>query len=275
MTAADIPSGLQLSQAAGWNQTAADWELLLQHSSMGSLVACLDGGVVGTVMVVSYQERLHWVGMMLVAEAYRGQGIGRALLTAALEAVASRGPAGLDATPAGKPLYASLGFQEAYPLARFMRQPGQAILHPELSCNPLTPEKVTALQSYDLTVFGADRSGILAALQHRAPHLAYFVEENSKVIGYCLGRVGRLYTQVGPLVADSIEVARALLLRSLQACADRQVILDIPVSHPGWSQLINGLDFEKQRPFTRMFLGEFRLPADHEKQFAIAGPEMG
>lgn len=163
MTAADIPSGLQLSQVAGWNQTSADWELLLQHSPTGSLVACLDGSVVGTVTGVSYQQCLHWVGMMLVAEAYRGQGIGRALLTAALEAVAGRGPVGLDATPAGRPLYASQGFREIYPLARFLRLPGSITPQPAISCLPLTPRLLPAIEKYDAPLFGAERGGGAAA----------------------------------------------------------------------------------------------------------------
>jgi GNAT superfamily N-acetyltransferase len=275
MTAADITSGLRLSQAAGWNQVAADWELLLQLSPAGSLVACLDGNVVGTVTVVSYQQALHWVGMMLVAGVYRRQGIGRALLTAALEALAGRRPVGLDATPAGIPLYTLLGFQEAYPLARYLRQPGQAIPQPEISCNPLTPGKVTSLQSCDMAVFGADRSGILSALQQRAPHLAFYAEEDRRLTGYCLGRVGRQFTQVGPLVAERLEVARALLGRALQGCAGQDVILDAPFHEPAWIRFLADLGFVEQRPFTRMVLGEFGLPADHDKQFAIAGPEMG
>jgi GNAT superfamily N-acetyltransferase len=285
MTAVDIPTGLQLSQAAGWNQTAADWEMLLQHSPTGSLVACLDGSVVGTVTVISYQQSLHWVGMMLVAEAHRRQGIGRALLTAALQAVAGRGLVGaeeyfgLDATPAGKPLYTSLGFREVFSLARFLRQPGQEISRSNLPCKPLTPQKIPALQPIDFPIFGADRSGILAELHHRAPHLAFYVEEDRRIVGYCLGRTGRLYTQIGPLVADRLEIACALLLKALNCCADQEVILDIPFIQqswqPAWILFLNDLGFNQRRPFTRMVLGKFRLPVDYEKQFAIAGPELG
>ena len=107
----DIPFGMSLCRQAGWNQTAADWQMLLEQSRTGSFIAMLDGTEAGTVTTVSYQDRLHWIGMVLAAEEYRRRGIGRALLERAIASVVSQGVVCLDATPAGKRLYERLGFQ--------------------------------------------------------------------------------------------------------------------------------------------------------------------
>lgn len=271
---ADIPLGMRLCAAAGWNQNAQDWAALLRLSAGASFVACHNGGDAGTVTTVCYPGGLNWIGMVLVAPEYRRLGIGKRLLNAALAAAAERGVLGLDATPAGKPLYESLGFTTLYPLARWLRPPGPAPSG-ERTCRPLDPAALAGLAAYDRAVFGADRTLLLADLARRAPDLAFVSASGDGPHGYCLGRRGRLYTQIGPLAAPNLTDARDLLLAALRACAGETVILDIPFHRPEWHQWLKELGFSEQRPFTRMRLGDWTLPERHADQLAIAGPEFG
>jgi len=271
----DIPFGLKLSRAAGWNQTEADWNMLFQHGAAGSQVAYYDGVLAGTVTLVSYQDRFRWVGMMLVADEFQRRGIGRALLTTALERLKDSETAFLDATPAGKRLYDSLGFKEVYGLARCLRRHGPTPVRTEIPVKPVSNKILLDLYKYDIPTFGAERSPILSALYQRAPHLAFYSGENGAVSGYCLGRTGRQFTQIGPIIADRLEIAQALLLTALQNCAQEEVIVDTPLHQSGWNQFLSDIGFKIQRPFTRMKIGEFELPEDHALQLAIAGPEMG
>lgn len=299
MTVQDIPFGLKLSSLAGWNQTEADWRMLLENSTAGSFVACWGGKAVGTVTAVTYENHLSWIGMMLVAKEYQRLGIGSALLQAAIQAVEGYGAVCLDATPAGRPLYEKHGFRALYPLARWLRPPSDlepaateqpastdqpaateqtpAALEilPTFDCRPLTAESLPTVAAYDRPVFGADRGGVLSALQRSMPSLALSIERDGGLAGYCLGRRGLRYIQIGPLVADDLDIARSLLLNALQACASQPVILDIPLSRPGWCEFLQSLGFVEQRPFTRMVLGEYRAPEGNAKLFAIAGPEVG
>ena len=128
---------------------------------------------------------------------------------------------------------------------------------------------------YDLPVFSVDRSAILTALQGRTPQLAFYAEQEGKLTGYCLGREGSRYTQIGPVVADSLEVARNLLLTALQNVQQQEVIVDAAFHQPGWNEFLGELGFINQRPLTRMSLGTFVLSEQHSKQLAIAGPEIG
>jgi GNAT superfamily N-acetyltransferase len=275
--------------------------MLLEQSTAGSYMAVYHGVEAGTVTTVSYQKlfalrepreleiasqiaftmtsqpnkRLHWVGMVLVAPELQRRGIGAALLRAAIRAVEENGVVCLDATPAGKSLYESLGFQDVYRLGRWLRQPASLEVQPAVPCKLLSSEYLPAILDYDLPVFGADRAGILRALQRRAPSLAFYAGQEYEVAGFCLGRVGRQAVQIGPLVADRLDIARDLLLSALQTCAHQQVILDTPFHQPGWNQLLHELGFVEQRPFMRMRLGDFIFPEQHARQLAIAGPEIG
>lgn len=277
LAVADIPLGLALSSAAGWNQTAADWQTLLALSRAGSLSAYWDGQAAGTVTTVSYGQSLHWIGMVLVRENFRRKGIGTALLRGALEAVKDEGAVGLDATPAGKALYDTLEFSEVYRLGRWLREPFQAALPGEIgsAIEPMLAADLPAVCAYDQEVFGADRAPLLRALRAGAAGLAWLARRQGRTIGYCLGRFGRLYAHIGPVVADDTPTAQALLLCALDAAGEWRTIVDTTFHRPEWNEWLRALGFAEQRPFMRMRLGAWALPVTHGKQLAVAGPEFG
>ena len=74
------------------------------------LIAEIDGEGVGTALSVA-TSRVNNIGAVAVMPARRGRGIGAALTEAAV-ALAPTSPATLSATPAGRVVYARLGFTE-------------------------------------------------------------------------------------------------------------------------------------------------------------------
>ena len=118
MTAADVPAGMELAAAEGWNQTAAGWRLLLSLSPDGCFVAEAGGKVVATIVTTPHGRTVAWVGEMLVHPDFRRRGIATALLKKAILRLRSAGieTIKLDATAAGREVYRGLG--ESYELAR-------------------------------------------------------------------------------------------------------------------------------------------------------------
>lgn len=283
ITVRDIPLGMRLKRAAGWNQLEADWKMLLDAGGEGSYVAAYDGVDVGTVTTVTYERRFSWIGMMLVDPAHRRQGIGTALLKAAIDRAGKFGAVRLDATPAGKKLYDTLGFREEYRLARWQRKAAPLVREPVIQCHRVNRETFPGavrhiardIVRFDSPIFGAERSVVLNTLLHNAPQYAHVVKQGKQVVGYCLGRSGSNFEQIGPIVAEGSEVARALLLSALKSCADMDVIVDVLVKQKSWLTFLSSLGFAEQRPFIRMVRGESRHLGRPEEQFAIAGPEIG
>src|SRR6476659_1332584 len=108
----DIAAAMRLKDAAGWNQTEADWRRLLLLEPHGCFCAIKDGRVVGTTTTTTYGEDLAWIGMVLVDPDYRGQGIATKLMNVALNYLKEKvQTVKLDATPLGKPVYEKFGFQ--------------------------------------------------------------------------------------------------------------------------------------------------------------------
>ena len=275
MTASDIPAGLALCRAAHWNQIARDWEQFLTLSPDGARVAEHDGRVVASVATLNYGERLGWIAMVLVDPAERRQGLGTTMLTIGLDLLDRLPSVGLDATPAGYPIYVKRGFSEEYPLVR-MERPAWARTSPPADrwVRPLAPADWNAVKAWDAEVFGADRSGMLDWLFAGAPQYALAVEDDGGLAGYALGRPGFASQHLGPIVARDERSAAALV--SACVAEDRApFIVDAPLHSPGWLAWLHEAGFREQRPFIRMRRSGAPGSGRPREQFASVGPEFG
>jgi predicted N-acetyltransferase YhbS len=277
MTPEDIGDGLRLCRAAGWNQIEEDWRGLLEPPSLFR-VAERDGRVVASAGVIVYGSELAWVCMVLVDPAARGHGLGSTLVEEVLERLGPSGAVGLDATPGGRPVYARLGFADAYGLARLERAPSpqrRAVeTAPGQRVRPLVDRDLPGVLAWDREVFGADRSRLLRRELASAPQDALVLERRGELAGYSLGRPGHRAEQIGPVVGRDRAAARAVVTALVASRPDRRVYLDAP-DRAEWRSDLQQLGFAEQRPFTRMFRGDAGPPGQREPVFAIVGPEFG
>jgi hypothetical protein len=247
---------------AGWNQVAADWRLMLSLGE-GFGLARPDGTVIGSAVALPYQ-RFGWISMVLVTEAWRRQGAARFLVARCLAALAARGVAAvLDATPAGRPVYAALGFAAGPEIVRWHRAPASA---PPPPPDMALLADIDAIAARDRAAFGADRGAVLADLHARCPDAAV-----ATAAGHARARDGRLATQLGPIVAENAAAAATLL--AAQAARLPGALLVDAFPDPAFDAALAALGFAPLRRFTRMSRGIG--VARHRTVFAAAGPELG
>src|SRR6185503_7953969 len=125
-------------------------------------------------------------------------------------------------TPAGRPIYRALGFNETWGYHRLAAEQARpsARLAPLANAavvSPVADSDWAALCAYDARVFGADRSALLGRLRHRLPPAEWVAKRGDRIVGFLLGRDGLKASQVGPLIAEDEETACALLARALAA----------------------------------------------------------
>ncbi len=123
LTSADLAFANSVRALAEWNQTLDDWQRFLAMEPTGCFLAEWAGTPAGTATTIVYGPALAWIGMLLVHPAYRGRGIGRALLSCSIEHLDSCGVRciKLDATPLGKTVYLRCGFEVEWNLTRWVR----------------------------------------------------------------------------------------------------------------------------------------------------------
>lgn len=272
MTEADVQEGLRLCRASGWNQQEDDWCLMLRLGRGRFRVAVIDGRIVATGGAVLYGTRLAWICMILVDPEQRGRGIGTRIFDEVLGLLDEVEAVGLDATPAGRPVYAKRGFVDAMELVRMRTRVGGP-QRGDAAAAAITPSSLPAICARDLEAFGADRASVLGwALEH-APELAWSVHEHGVLASYCFGRRGHHSTQIGPVVARDARAARGVVTACLTHIGSDHAIIDVPVERREWTAALRELGFDEQRPLTRMYRGGVRQQA--ALPYAICGPELG
>ncbi len=274
----DLAAALSLSTEAGWNQNAADWRIFLD---LGSAIGLVDGNgrLIATAATLPHAGRFAWISMVLVTPAQQRQGLARWLLRDCIERLTShRLVPVLDATPAGRSVYLGLGFNDAWGMRRLVCRARQAPL-PQALVDGLTVRRLDAADrpqviAYDASIFGAERGALLHRLAERLPEAALIAEHRGRLAGFLLGRDGRVMNQLGPLAAESDQVARTLLAHAFAAAAF-PVAIDVPNRHAGLGDWLLTLGFIAERPLTRMVHGTSAAFDDPTRLFAIAGPELG
>lgn len=280
----DLDHALRLSTIAGWNQQLDDWRMLLRLAPAGAFAAVADARIVGTAIGIDYGG-FAWIAMMLVDPAYRGRGVGRRLLDAAMGAVPPSRPIRLDATSLGRPLYETCGFEDEAKLSRHIAErssSGASVSERRggsSDVRPLTPSDLETVIARDKEIFGGTRGAVLEWAFHSAAEYAYVVRRDG-VIHYCLGRHGRLFDQIGPVVAGRDDIAQALVDAALAAAGDRPVAIDAFDSRRAFGAWLDSRGFVVQRHLVRMYRpagsGPRARRADESPlaEFAILGPEF-
>ncbi|NEB78043.1 GNAT family N-acetyltransferase [Streptomyces sp. SID14478] len=231
LTRRDVLACADLSEDRGWPREEHKWGHLLSAGT-GYGIDAPDGGLLGAFVVTEYGPRerpeLGAIGMVLVAERYARQGVGRRLMRYAVEQAGTT-PLTLHATPNGRPLYEELGFkvtgQAETVRGHFL--PGAAA--PTVATRPATAEDLPAILRLDAEVFGPDRTHVLTRLPAFADRLRV-AEDGGALIGYAAAWPNMDTHVVGPLIARDTETAKALVA-SLAATTDRPLRTDIDVRH--------------------------------------------
>jgi GNAT superfamily N-acetyltransferase len=275
----DIPAAMGLKELAGWNQSDSDWRRLLEAAPRGCFAACVGDRVVATTTAIAYGSTLAWIGMVLVDHEYRRLGIATALMRQALGYLHAREvrTVKLDATPAGRTVYARLGFVEETLIERWQgAAPCKSPTTGEVIGEVIKEEDVSRLLALDAKAFGADRSRLLQSLVADSCVQPLAVgAPDGKLCGYALAREGAKACYVGPLVATDKSAAASLLDRMLAQLGGREVFVDINISFAGAGQILAERGFVKQRDLVRMRSGQDVKAGTSPWVFAIAGPEIG
>jgi GNAT superfamily N-acetyltransferase len=281
----DVPSVMDISSAASWNQAPDDWRRLLQLSPQGCQVIEDVGRIVATTSLFSYGTRLAWIGMVLTRPEYRRQGLARRLMEDAIANAERYGirTLKLDATDEGRPLYESLGFVVESTVERWERNAAEFAAAQKPSGEngvqgPPHRESIPAsLLSLDEQAFGADRKVLLQSLSASDGCSA-------TTEGHLLTRPGRTAHYLGPCVATSEPEARKLIAALLEDSAgagkehkvnsSRAWIWDILPTNPGAVRCAADLGFKRRRLLWRMRRG-IAIENNDALVYAIAGFELG
>ncbi|MGW0118839.1 GNAT family N-acetyltransferase [Streptomyces sp. NPDC003327] len=228
LTSDDLRACADLAENRGWLREEHKWGLLLTAGTGYGIDDPAGGGLLACSVVTSYGPDLAAIGMVLVAEAYARQGVGRRLMRHVLDEAGST-PLTLHATPNGQPLYEQLGFTEVSRAEMVLGQFSFTTPAPDVAVRPATADDLQAILRLDREVFGLDRTPLITRLPAFADHLRV-AEEHGDLIGFAAAWPNMHTHVIGPLIARDPATAQALVA-SLATATDRPLRTDVDVRH--------------------------------------------
>ncbi|MFE5481490.1 GNAT family N-acetyltransferase [Streptomyces sp. NPDC056527] len=228
LTTDDLTACADLSEDRGWPREEHKWSLLLTAGTGYGIDDPAGKGLVTACVVTSYGPGLAAIGMVLVAERYARQGVGRRLMIHVLEQAGDT-PLTLHATPNGQPLYEQLGFAQTGRAEMVMGRFTPTEPAPDIPTRPATAEDLQAILCLDTEIFGLDRTHMITRLPAFADQLRV-TEIDGEITGFAAAWPNMDTHVIGPLIARDTATAQALVA-SLATATDRPLRTDIDVRH--------------------------------------------
>jgi predicted N-acetyltransferase YhbS len=245
-------------------------EFYLALEPEGWFIAELDGQPVGMVGAVTY-ETYAYIGMMVILPSMQRRGIGQVLMGNILKWIEASGCpiVLLDASVAGRPLYEKLDFIHDGETARYfltgqpvrMPSPAASILISSHNIHPMQSADLQAVIELDTAVVGGNRAKLIRRLFAEFSNRAFVaVDDTGRLTGYVIA----LERRIGPIIAENITIAEALLATVLTLPFDGTAIVIAPLNDPAIHDILIAYGFEQHRVLPHMRLGGSQHPGRRE-----------
>jgi ribosomal protein S18 acetylase RimI-like enzyme len=228
LTAADLPDCLALAVGRDWTAEERKWGFLLEVGE-GYGIDDPAGGLAGSTILTRFADDAAAISMVLVAERHGGRGLGRRLVSHAVERAAGA-TTFLYATEYGRPLYEKLAFRSVSTVRTQVGRFAPDGTEPAAAVRDATEDDFAAIVQMDAEVFGADRSRLLTSFTGFAERLVVAVRIG-RIVGYAGMWRNVNYVALGPVIAEDSAVAQSLI-SSLAADVAGNVRIDLDVSRP-------------------------------------------
>lgn len=273
MSRAELEVAVEWAAAEGWNPGLHDAECYFAADPNGFLVGVLDGEPIASISVVKYDESFGFLGFYIVKPEYRGKGYGMALWQAGL-AYFDGCNIGLDGVVAQQENYKHSGFSLAYRNIRFEGVGGgEQVANANIIS--LANRPVEQVVNYSRAFFPAERSEFLTLWIQQAGSQALGILQDGELAGYGVIRECRSGFKIGPLFADSAELAESLFIAlKSQVKASETIYLDVPESNQAAVELAKRYGMTPSFETARMYTKE--MPdLSLDRTFGVTSFEIG
>lgn len=210
MNRKEVDFAIEWAAKEGWNPGIHDADCFYSADPNGFFMGLLGDEPIATISVIKYCESFGFLGFYIVKPEYRGKGYGIQIWNAGLKYLEGRN-VGLDGVVAQQDNYKKSGFKLAYRNIRHQGRGGGNF--PEYSeIVKLSTLPFETIDSYDRPFFPANRTQFVKSWINQAGCNALGIMQNGKLAGYGVIRKCRSGYKIGPLFADSPELAETLFL---------------------------------------------------------------
>ena len=268
LSAAELADNVALSQSVGWPDDAADWRVL--YATAVALGVREAGALLAQGALGRYAPHAGTIAKMVVAPHAQRRGLGGKILDELIETATRSGltTLGLVATPLGLPLYLSRGFEVTGEIAVFMAEPKL-----DRASHAVPLKDVEAAIAFERRFIACSRADMLRARFRETNATAAYLLPNGELAGFALATPKATHSVLGPIVAETEDVARELA-RAIFAAISGPVRLDVPAEQTSFRAWLAELGFAA--PTLRAEMArDGAIPWQVPQRFALATQAWG
>jgi ribosomal protein S18 acetylase RimI-like enzyme len=255
MTRKEVDIAIEWAAKEGWNPGLYDADCYYSADPNGFFIGLLDDKPIATISAVKYGESFGFLGFYIVEPEYRGKGYGIQLSTAALQYLDGRN-IGLDGVVAQQENYKKAGFKQAYRSIRYEGIGGGHLPEHSHILN-LSALPFETIDAYDRPFFPANRSRFLKSWINQPESYAMGIMQHGTLAGYGVIRACRSGSKIGPLFADSPELAESIFLAlKSKVKPPEPVFLDTPEVNQDAVALAERYGMKVSFETARMYMGK-------------------
>jgi GNAT superfamily N-acetyltransferase len=260
----------------GWNPSPYDADVFWATDPNGFYGYYWNGKLIAGGAIVSYQGEFGFMGLFIVKQGFRNQGIGEKLWFQRRDTLLKRlkkgASIGMDGVVAMQPFYEKGGFKIAFRDERYEKIGEEHQVDANISS--MTNQDFSAILAYDQQCFGVARSQFLKPWLRMPDSKTFKYVENGDLKGFAVIRKVNIGYKICPLFADNERIAEELYKACLNAVIGKPLYFDVPVVHKGVMNIIKKYNAKYVFECARMYYGNPPKVA-LDKVFGITTFELG
>ncbi|MFA8300672.1 MAG: GNAT family N-acetyltransferase [Hyphomicrobiales bacterium] len=271
-TLEDMRLFTDLVTQTGRNPGVNDHETYYKIDPNGFWVGCLGDKPIAFISAISHKTGFGFIGHFFVEPDYRSMGFGRKMFEHAFSSLQGYNIC-VDAPVEFVNTLQSMGFIVAYSNHRYHGiVKNNSILHDGVL--PLSEIDFSLLYEYDSHCFPVTRIKYLHYWLTQKGAKCLVKSINSEIMGFGLIRPCVEGYRIGPLFADTEEVALELYESLTEGLQGNSIYIDVPETNPMAVDFVSRLDMREVLETVRMY-NRFDYSIDEEKIYGLTSNELG
>ena len=272
-SADDVQRMARWAADEGWNPGNTDSHAFFAADPGAFLIGRLDGEPVVCISVAKYGQAFGFLGFYIARPPVRGKGFGIQVWRAGMARLAGRN-VGLDGVVAQQANYRKSGFRSAW---NNVRQEGAPVSAPPPAGVSLLDARSVAfdkLAAYDRRFFPEARDSFLASWITLPERAAMVALRDGELAGFAVMRACQAASRVGPLFAQSPEIAASLISALAAKTGATAVAVDMPDVNKPAIALAERIGLKPSFETARMYTGP-DPKVDYAGLFGVTSLELG
>lgn len=244
----------QLAEIDGRNPGLNDAEYFLSATKGGVVAALSDTQVAGTIAAVNYDDDLSFIGLHMVIQELRGNGLSEKLLSVVMDSIGNNN-IGVNCREELIPLYENFGFKPAFKIITYEGiTDGEFKMAPDIVSPLLFP--FDKLYSYYEKYYHYKKKLFMNAWLNQPKSLLLGKYVDGEYKGFGLFKPCLRGYKAAPLISDNMEIAEEILI-ALASHFEKGMpfYIDMPETNINGINLVQKMNLKKVSETTRMYKG--------------------